>query len=67
MQTKTEYMCFSRGAISTLSGSPLKLADKFTYLGIIVSSTESDVSMRLAKTWIGYRLAIDYVEIWSIR
>ena len=31
---KTEYMCFhKRGDISTLSGSSLKLVDKFTYLG----------------------------------
>ena len=37
---KTEYMCFNRrGDISTLKGGPLKLMDKFTYLGSSVSST----------------------------
>ena len=29
----------------------LKLVDKFTYLGTCVSSTETDINMRLAKTW----------------
>ena len=45
---KTEYMCFNqRGDISTLNGSPLKLVDKFTYIGSSVSSTET--STRIAK------------------
>ena len=31
---KTEYMCYNQtGDISTLDGTPLKLVDKFTYLG----------------------------------
>ena len=47
---KTE--CFNReGTISSLNGGPLKLVDKFTYIGNSVSSTESDVSMRLANAW----------------
>ena len=47
---KTEYMCFNqRGDISTLKGSPLKLVDKFTYLGSSVSSTKNGISTRLAK------------------
>ena len=50
---KTEYMCFiQRGHISSLKGDPLKLVDKFIYLGSSVSSTETDISMRLAKAWI---------------
>ena len=45
-------MCFNqRGDISTLKGGPLKLEDKFTYLGSSVSSTENDINMRLAKVW----------------
>ena len=56
---KTEYICFKRGAISTLNGGHLKLVDKFTYLGSSVSSTESDVNMRQVKTWT----AIDYIEV----
>ena len=49
---KKEYMCFNQtGDISTLNGSSLKLADKFTYLGSSVSSTETDIDTRLTKTW----------------
>ena len=48
----TENMCFNqRGDISTLNGGPLKLLDKFTFLGSSVSSTETDINMRLAKAW----------------
>ena len=37
---KTEYMCYNQtGDISTLDGTPLKLVDKFTYLGSSVAST----------------------------
>ena len=38
-------MCFKQGAISTLSGKPMKLLDHFTYLNRNISSTESDVNM----------------------
>ena len=45
-------MCFNQtGDISTLNGSSLKLADKFTYLGSSVSSTEKDTNTWLAKAW----------------
>ena len=38
---KTEYMCYNQtGDISTLDGTPLKLVNKFTYLGSSVASTE---------------------------
>ena len=51
---KTEYMCFNKtGDISTLK------VDKFTYLGSSVSSTETDINMRLAKAWT----AIDRLSI----
>ena len=54
---KTECMCFNqRGDISILKGGPLKLADKFTYLGNSVLSTKNDISMWLAK-------AIDHMEV----
>ena len=47
---KTEYMCYNQtGDISTLDGTPLKLVDKFTYLGSSVSSTEKDIDTRLTK------------------
>ena len=47
-----DYLCFNQtGDISTLDGSSLKLVDKFTYLGSIVSSTEKDIDMRLTKAW----------------
>ena len=49
---KTEYMCYNQTAdISTLDGTPLKLVDKFSYLGSSVASTERDIDTRLTKTW----------------
>ena len=39
------------GDISTLDGTPLKLVDKFTYLGSSVASTEKDIDTRLTKAW----------------
>ena len=42
---KTEYMCFNqRGDTFTLKGGPLKLVNKFTYLGSNVSSTKNDIN-----------------------
>ena len=47
---KMEYTCYNQaGDISTLDGTSLKLADKFTYLGSSVSSTEKDIDRRLTK------------------
>ena len=49
---KTEYMYFNqRSDIFTLKSVPLKLVDKFTYLGSSVQSPENDVNMILAKAW----------------
>ena len=57
---KTEYMCYNQtGDITTLDGTPLKLVDKFTYLGSSVSSTEKDINSRLPKAWT----AIDRLSI----
>ena len=57
---KTEYICYNQtGDISTLDGTPLKLIDKFTYLGSSVSSTEKDIDTRLMKAWT----AIDRLSI----
>ena len=57
---KTEYMCYNQtNDITTLHGTPLKLVDKFTYLGSSVSSTETDIDTRLAKAWT----AIDKLSI----
>ena len=57
---KTEYMCYNQTEdISTLDGTPLKLVDKFTYLGSSVSSTEKDIDTRLTKAWTAiHRLSI---------
>ena len=47
---KTEYMCFNqRDDVSTLNGRYLKLRDKFTYLGNIVSSTENNINTNLRR------------------
>ena len=53
-------MCFNqRGKISTLKAGPLKLVDKFTYLGSSVSSTEKVIHTQLAKSWTATdRLAV---------
>ena len=49
---KTEYMCYNQtGDISTQDGTPLKLVDKFTYLGSSVASTEKNIDTRLTKVW----------------
>ena len=57
-------MCHNHtGDISTLDRTPLKLVDKFTYLGSMVSSTEKDIDTRLTKAWTAFdRLAI----IWKL-
>ena len=53
-------MCYNqRGDITTLDGTPLKLVEKFTYLGSSVSSTEKDIDTRLTKAWT----AIDRLSI----
>ena len=57
---KTENMCYNQtGDITTLDGNPLKLVDKFTYLGSSISSTEKDINTRLTKAWT----AIDRLSI----
>ena len=45
-------MCYNQTRdISTLEGTPLKLVDKFTYLGSSVELTEKDIETRLTKAW----------------
>ena len=57
---KTEYMCYNQTSdITTLDGTPLKLVDKFTYLGSSFSLTEKDINTRLMKAWT----AIDRLSI----
>ena len=60
---KTEYMCYNQtGDITTLDGTPLKLVDKFTYLGSSVSSKEKDIDTRLTKAWTA-----DGNQTWPIK
>ena len=65
---KTEYMYFNgEGDISTLNGNPLNIVDKFTYFNSSVSSTKSDVSIRLTKAWTAIdRLSIILIYVYSI-
>ena len=57
---KTEYMCYYQtGDITTVDGTPLKLADKFTYLRSSASSAAKDINTRLTKAWT----AIDMLSI----
>ena len=45
-------MCFSQdGSISSLNRKLLKLLDQFPYLSSNISSTESDVFIRVGKAW----------------
>ena len=50
-------ICYKTNQPINLNGGSLKLVDKFTYLGSSISSTESDVSIHIAKVWID-RLSI---------
>ena len=60
-------MCFKwEGAIPNLSGRPLRLIDKFTYIISSVSSTESDVDIS-SKCVDFYWLVIDHMEVWFIQ
>ena len=55
------YSNLQRDDIFTLKGRPLKLVDKFTYLGSNVSSTKKDIKMRLEKAWTTiYRLLVTW-------
>ena len=44
-------VCVCKRIRGVIRSDPLKLMDKFTYLSSSVSSTESDINIRLAKTW----------------
>ena len=46
---KTDFMCFKRETVSSLSDNALKIVDKLTYLGCKILSTENDVNIRLTK------------------
>jgi hypothetical protein len=39
------------GSINTLDGTSLSNVESFTYLGSDISSTEKDISTRIAKAW----------------
>ena len=49
-------MCYNQtGDISTLEGTPLKLVDKFTYLGSSVESTEKDIRNEVNESMDSYQ------------
>ena len=49
---KTEFMHFKQnGTISTLNDNALMLQDHFIYISSNISSTESDVGIRIGKVW----------------
>ena len=61
-QKKRKFMCFKEdGSISTLSGKRPNLVEQFTYLGSNISSTESNVKIRLTKAWNCQ--IIDHMEV----
>ena len=49
MNANKRFMCFKQGVISSLNNKPLKLVDKFTYLGGNISSTEIFINICIAK------------------
>ncbi len=52
---KTKFMCFQqRETISNLNGKPLELVNQFTYLSSDISSTESNVILRISKECTGF-------------
>ena len=61
---KMKYMCFyQRGDISTQNSSSLKLVEKFTYLGSIVSSTWDRHQHTTSKGMNSYWEAIGHMEV----
>ena len=65
---KTYFICFKQDeVITTLNGKPLSLEDQFTYLGSNISSTESNINIRIKKGVDCYWLVIDHMEIWSLQ
>ena len=49
VRNRIVYLNRNEFDIINLKGKPLKLVDQFTYLGSNISSTESDVSIRIGK------------------
>ena len=44
--------------ISTESSNPLELVERFIYIGNNISSTESDIHIRLAKAWAAINMLL---------
>ena len=59
MQIKQSSSVLNKNELSPPRDKPLKLVDQFTYLGSNISSTESDVNLRIPKAWT----AIDRLSI----
>ena len=58
-------MCYNQTSdIFTLDGTPLKLVDKFTYLGSSVASTEKDIETKLTKAinWLSITWKSDLTD-----
>ena len=48
---KTEFMYSKYARANSLNSKPLRLVEHFPYLGSNISSTESEVNIRIGKTW----------------
>ena len=49
---KVELMCFNHiDASTSFNGIPIKLVNQFAYLISNISSSESDVNIRIVKVW----------------
>ena len=52
-------LCNAKSIFIDINCSPLKLVNKFTYLGSSIASTEKDIDTRLTKAWA----AINWLSI----
>ena len=64
-QIKRSFVLNKRTLSLHLNGKPLILMDQFTYLGSNISSTESNVNIRIGKVRVYYWEVIDHTEIRS--
>ena len=48
---KPRFMCFNQDSVISSLKKPLKLVDRFIYIGSNISSTENGVNICIAKVW----------------
>ena len=67
MQIKQSSYVLNKKELLPLKVASLKkVVDQFTYLGRNISSTESDVNIRLTKAWNAIECYRSKMDVWSI-